>query len=222
MTPREVSLAGLGVISAGLLALIALEAIHAPVAASTAAAPIEASRLPAVAVDDVAALVPVILARPLFATDRRPKSGPAAIGAASDDMPRLAGILINGTQRSAIFQPANEGKPVTLVEGDQIAGWQVQQITADGVTLTGPKGTQTVQPKPDPSLASTVPTVDPVVPGGVPRPNNPRQYLPGGMQLPAGVPNPFAGQAAPTQARPVVPQPASRQPGGAPAAPNRR
>ena len=224
MTPRDVSLAGLGLISAGLLALIALEAIHAPVPASAAAAPIQASRFPTAAVDDVAGYVPTILARPLFSVDRRPKAGPAAVGAASDDMPRLGGILIDRAQRSAIFQPANEGKPVTLVEGDQIAGWTIQQITADSVTLTGPKGTQTLQPKPDPSLASTVPTVDPMAPGSVPRPpaNNPRQYLPGGMQLPAGVPNPFAGQAAPTQARPAVPQPASRQPGGAPAAPNRR
>ena len=211
-------------ISAGLLGLIALEAVHTPAPASTVAAPIQASRLPAAAVDDVAGFVPIILARPLFAVDRRPKAGPAAVGAVSDDMPRLAGIMIDPTQRRAIFQPANEGKTVTLAEGDQIAGWQILQITADSVTLTGPKGTQILQPKPDPSLSSTTPTVDPMTPGSVPRPpaNNPRQYLPGGMQLPAGVPNPFAGQTAPTQARPAVPQPASRQPGGAPAAPNRR
>lgn len=223
MTPREVNLAGLGVIALALLAVIATETLQAP-APATAAAPIQASRLPAAAVDDGAAFVPIILARPLFALDRRPKAGPAAVGPVSDDMPRLAGILIDPTQRRAIFQPSGDGKPLTLVVGDQIAGWQIQQIAADGVTLTGPKGTQTLQPKPDPSLASAVTTIDPMAPGAVPRPqpNSPRQFLPGGMQLPAGVPNPFVGQAAPTQARPNVPQPASRQPGGASAAPNRR
>ena len=224
MTPRDISLAGLGVISLALLAVIAMEALQAP-APATSAAPIQASGLPPAAVDDVSAFMPTILARPLFALDRRPKAGPAAAGAPSDEMPRLAGVIIERTQRRAIFQPPGDGKPVTLVEGDQIAGWQIQGIAADGVTLTGPKGTQTLEPKADPSLAAAQPpNVDPTAPGagGRPPPNNPRQFLPGGMQLPAGVPNPFVGQAAPTPARPVVPQPASRQPGGAPAAPNRR
>jgi hypothetical protein len=224
MTPRDVSLAGLGVISLALLAVIAMEAFQTP-APATAAAPAQATRLPAAAVDDVSGFVPIIVARPLFAPDRRPKAGPAVAGAPSDDMPRLAGIMIERTQRRAIFQPSGDGKPVTLVEGDQVAGWKVQQIAADGVTLTGPKGTQTLQPKADPSLAAAAASSgDPMAPGGAPRPapNNPRQFLPGGMQLPAGVPNPFVGQAAPPQGRPAVPQPASRQPGGAPAAPNRR
>lgn len=198
MTPRE---ATLGVLAFALLALIALEALEAP-APATAAAPVQAIHLPAAAVDDGADFVPIILARPLFALDRRPKAGPAAVGAVGDDMARLAGILIDPPQRHAIFQPSGDGKPLSLVEGDQIAGWQIQRIAPDGVTLTGPQGTQTLQPKPDP--------------------NAQRPLLPGGMPLPAGVPNPFAGQAAPTQTRPNVPQPASRQPGGAAAAPNRR
>jgi hypothetical protein len=225
MTPRDIGLAGLGVISLALLAVIAMEVLQEP-APATATAPIQASGLPAAAVDDVSAFMPTILARPLFALDRRPKAGPAAAGAPSDEMPRLAGIIIERAQRRAIFQPSGDGKPMTLVEGDQVAGWQIQGIAADGVTLTGPKGTQTLEPKADPSLASAQPpNVDPMAPPGAgPRPpqNNPRQFLPGGMQLPAGVPNPFVGQPAPPQGRPAVPQPASRQPGGAPAAPNRR
>lgn len=223
MTPRDMSLAGLGVISVALLAVIGLEATQATAPAAIAAAPVQANRLPAVAVDDAASLLPVILARPLFATDRRPKAGPAPIGAPSDDMPRLSGIMIDRTERHAIFQPSGDGKSVSVVEGDQIAGWQVQHIAIDGVTLTGPKGTQLLTPKADASLVPAA-NVDPMVPGAVPRPppNAPRQFLPGGMQLPPGVPNPFAGQVAPTQARPAVPQPASRQPGGAPVAPNRR
>jgi hypothetical protein len=201
MSPREVSLAALGVVALALLAVIAREALEAPAPAS-AVAPVQASRLPAVAVDDGAAFVPIILARPLFALDRRPKAGPAAVGTAGDHMPRLAGILIDPPQRHAIFQPSGDGKPLSLIEGDQVAGWQIERIAPDGVTLTGPQGSETLLPKPDP--------------------NAPRAFLPGGMPLPAGIPNPFGGQAVPTQARPNVPQPASRQPGGASAAPNRR
>jgi general secretion pathway protein N len=224
MTPREGVLVGLCVIALALLAVIARETLEAP-APATAAAPVAASHLPAAAVDDGARFVPLILARPLFALDRRPKAGPAAAaGVAADALPRLAGILIDPPQRHAIFQPSDDGKPLTLVEGDRIAGWQIQRIAADGVTLTGPSGAEILQPKPDPQLAGSTTPFNPLVPGSVPRPppNAPRQILPGGMQLPAGVPNPFIGQAAPTQARPNVPQPASRQPGGAPGAPNRR
>jgi hypothetical protein len=226
MTPHATLLTSLSVISAALLALIAVEAVSTPIKPSAAAPPVPVNDLPAATVEDVATLVPVILARPLFSPDRRPKAGPAASGAATDDMPRLAGILIDRAERHAIFQPSGDGKPVTVAEGDQVGGWQVQQITADAVTLTGPKGTQVLQPKADPNLAATAtPGTDPMVPGGViPKPGqaNPRQYLPGGMQLPAGVPNPFPGQTNPTQARPPAPQQPSRQPGGAPAAPNRR
>ena len=225
MTPRDAALAGLGILCVALLATIAFELTATPAPASQDTPPARVADLPAAVVSDTSGLVPIILARPLFALDRRPKAGPAAV-AASDDMPRLAGILIDRTQRHAIFQPNGEGKPVTLAEGDEVAGWQVKQITADGVTLTGPKGTQTLQPKADPALAAAEPApaavqgLNPAQPN--PRQANPRQYLPGGMQLPPGVPNPFAGQVNPAPGRPVIPQPPSRQPGGAPAAPNRR
>ncbi|HEV2673542.1 MAG TPA: hypothetical protein VGV37_03305 [Aliidongia sp.] len=223
MTPRDLALGGLGILSLALLAVIGVEATSKPTPPTPDSAPVRVSDLPAAVVDDGSALVPIILARPLFALDRRPKAGPAATGAPSDDMPRLAGILIDPTQRRAIFQPNGDGKPLTVDEGDQVAGWQVQRIAIDGVTLTGPKGTQTLQPKPDPALAAAAPaTPATAMPGLNPAPQNPRQFIPGGMQLPPGVPNPFAGQTVPKPGRPVAPQPPIRQPGGAPAAPNRR
>jgi hypothetical protein len=229
MTPRDVALGSLGLLSFALVAIIAAEAIEAPAPAATAAAPVAASALPTAEVDDTASSLPIILARPLFALDRRPSASGSTIGAVSDDMPRLSGILIDQSQRRAIFQPGGDAKPVSLSEGEQVAGWQIQKIAADGVTLTGPKGTETLQPKPDPALAAAAAdNPNPIAPGpgGQPQ-NNPRQFLPGGMQLPPGVPNPFAGpqpaQPQPNpQPRPIVPQPRSRQPGGAPAAPNRR
>jgi hypothetical protein len=225
MTPRDAALAGLGILSLALLATIAAELLRTPEPTATIAAAAPASVLPAAAADDSPTLLPVILARPLFAIDRRPKADATVAGAVSDDMPRLSGILVDPAPH-AIFQPTGDGKPMVVGVGDQVAGWEVQQIAADSVTLTGPKGTQTLQPKPDPALATAqaAPNGNLDAQGGAPRPppNAPRQFLPGGMQLPPGVPNPFTGQQAPTPARPNVPQPPTRQPGGAPAAPNRR
>ena len=232
MTPRDAALGSLGLLSLALLVVIAMEAIETPAPAATAAAPVAASALPATEVDDTASSLPIILARPLFALDRRPSASGSTVGAVSDDMPRLSGILIDQSRRRAIFQPSGDAKPVSLAEGEQVAGWQIQKIAVDGVTLTGPKGTETLLPKPDPALAAAAAdNPSPIAPGqgGQPAQANPRQFLPGGMQLPPGVPNPFAGpQPAPPQPqpnpqpRPIVPQPRSRQPGGAPAAPNRR
>ncbi|GGF23619.1 hypothetical protein GCM10011611_32100 [Aliidongia dinghuensis] len=222
MTPRDLALGGLGIASAILVVVIALELAAPAAAPPRSAPPAGLGDLPEATTEDVSGLVPTILARPLFAADRRPKASPAAAsGGPGDQMPRLAGILIDRTQRRAIFQPAGDGKPMVLAEGDQIAGWQIQQIAASSVTLTGPGGNQTLEPKPDPALAAAPPVPPP--PPGVPAPQNPRQYLPGGLQLPPGVPNPFAGQATATPGRPqVAPPPASRQPGSAPNAQKRR
>ena len=121
MTPRDAALGGFAFLSVALLAVIALELTAAAVPPPEAAAPARVTDLPAAVVSDDSGLVPIILARPLFASDRRPTASAAAV-AASDDMPRLAGILIDGTQRSAIFQPSGDGKPVTVAVGDQIAG----------------------------------------------------------------------------------------------------
>jgi hypothetical protein len=226
MTPRDAALGGLGILSLALLVTIAAELLAAPAPIAAVAASVPKSPLPVAAVDESPKLLPIILARPLFAIDRRPKASPTAGGGIVDDeVPRLSGILIDQAPH-AIFQPSGaDAKPLKVDVGDTVAGWQIQGITADSVTLTGPKGTQTLQPKPDPALATPAPGNGALnVPGFVPRPppNAPRQVLPGGMQLPAGVPNPFIGQTAPSPGRPNIPQPPSRQPGGAPAVPNHR
>lgn len=91
-----------------------------------------------------------ILARPLFNRDRRPPSGPAAVAAAPQGMPRLAGIVVNGADRSAILVPAEGGKPVVAREGGQVGGLVVQAIQAGRVTLAGPGGTHILRPSYDP------------------------------------------------------------------------
>jgi hypothetical protein len=223
MTPRDLALGALALLSAALVAAIALELTAAPAPAPESAPPARTGDLPAAVADDTPTLVPIILARPLFSTDRRPKAAPSTGGEPTDELPRLAGIMIDGPQKHAIFQPSGDAKPITAVVGDQVAGWRVQQITVASVTLDGPGGTRTLEPKADPSLVPPAAPSAPVAPV-VPNPGQvtPRQYLPGGMQLPPGVPNPFAGQGVPQPGRPVAPQLPVRQQGGAPAAPNRR
>jgi hypothetical protein len=223
MTPRDLALGSLALLSVALVAVIVLELTAAPAPTPESAPPVRIGDLPAAVVDDVPSLVPTILARPLFSIDRRPKAAAASGNSGpTDDLPRLAGILINGPQKHAIFQPAGDAKPITAAEGDEVAGWRVQRITVADVTLDGPGGTRTLEPKFDPTLAAPAPAAGQIVPGAPQGPANPRQYLPGGMALPPGVPNPFAGQAVPAPGRPAIPQSPVRQQGGAPAVPNRR
>jgi hypothetical protein len=43
--------------------------------------------------------------------------------------------------------------PPVLREGDNVGGWHVDSITSEKVVVTGPEGTTTLRPKPDPGLA---------------------------------------------------------------------
>lgn len=89
------------------------------------------------------------LARPLFNRGRRPlataqaEAGPAGL-------PRLAGVVIHGQERSAILVPSDGGKAVVAREGAQAAGVLVQTIQAGQVTVTGPAGTRVLRPTFDP------------------------------------------------------------------------
>lgn len=96
---------------------------YRPLATSALPAPTEASRH---------AWLPAVLARPLFAPDRRPATGTIAT---DPGLPRLSGIISTPTGTVAIFQSATDGKPVLARSGDQIAGWQVAAVEPDAVTL---------------------------------------------------------------------------------------
>ncbi len=133
--------------------------------------------------------VSVALARPLFNADRRPDKGatPAVVNIVSEDsneLPRLAGILLLGESKSAVFQPGGDKKPIIVAEGDAIAGWTVQTIKPTEVTLTGPGGTTTLEPKFDENMVPPAPQMPAVLsrPPVVP----PRLNAPGG---PGGVRN---------------------------------
>lgn len=141
-------------------------------------------------------LVTTILARPLFSSSRRPPQD-APSGAADSDLTdaRLTGIVTTPRHRMAIFAVSGD-KPLKVAEGDAVSGWRVESITPREVSLSGPTGTKTLQPKLDPNLAP--PPGQPPVgqPGGrVPTPpaaGRPRLPIPGAApgiaQPPPGAP----------------------------------
>ncbi|HEX3411760.1 MAG TPA: hypothetical protein VHT00_08590 [Stellaceae bacterium] len=143
-------------------------------------------------------LVATTLARPLFSSARRPPQD-APSGAAADDLTdaRLTGIVTTPRHRLAIFAVSGD-KPLKVAEGDAVSGWRIESITPREVSLSGPSGTKTLQPKLDPNLA--------------PPPGQPPIGQPGGR-----VPTP------PAAGRPRVPVPGAApmaaQPPGVPAAP---
>jgi general secretion pathway protein N len=137
-------------------------------------------------------LVTTTLARPLFSSARRPPQD-APSGAANSDLTdaRLTGIVTTPSHRMAIFA-VNGDKPLKVAEGDAVSGWRVEGITPREVSLSGPTGTKTLQPKLDPNLAA----LPGQPPGGrvptAPAAGRPRLPMPGAaptvVQPPPGVP----------------------------------
>jgi general secretion pathway protein N len=100
-------------------------------------------------------LLAIALARPLFSSTRRPPQGAANDGASGSDLAdtRLTGIVTEPGHHVAIFA-VNGAKPLTLTEGEDVNGWRIENITPREVSLSGPGGTKTLEPKVDPNLVS--------------------------------------------------------------------
>jgi hypothetical protein len=112
----------------------------------------------------------IALGRPLFSATRRPEPAQTTQQAssseeASDQLPRLAGIVMLKDVKQAIFQPQGDHKPILVGEGGLVSGWTVEKIEAAEVTLIGPGGTTTLQPKFDEN-AAPAPQQIPVMPVG--------------------------------------------------------
>jgi hypothetical protein len=115
--------------------------------------------------------VTTALARPLFSATRRPPE--AEVNEHSDttlnDL-RLTGILVTPDQHVAIFARSGD-KPLVRSEGEMISDWHIDSIAAYSVSLSGPTGTTTLVPKPDPALVSAQPAAPQrVVPSPPPAP----------------------------------------------------
>lgn len=130
------------------------------------------------------ALLETSLARPLFSATRRPAARGGTDDSADSGLAdtRLTGIVTEPGRRIAIFAPEG-AKAVTVSEGETVGGWRIESITPREVSLTGPDGTKTLQPKFDPNLvpASGPPSVvnRPAVPGASPFPVGVRPVRPG-------------------------------------------
>ena len=142
-----------------------------PGLAATATAPRSEASLPAARAhirgryDE---LLATILARPLFSATRRPPprgGNDATLDSGLSDT-RLTGIVIAPGHRIAIFAPIG-ARALVVGEGETVSGWRVERITAGDVSLSGPSGTKTLQPKFDPNLA-------PPPPPAVAGPGNPQ------------------------------------------------
>ena len=152
-------------------------------------------------------LVATALARPLFSSTRRPPQD-APSGAADSDLSdaRLTGIVTTPGRRIAIFAVSGD-KPLKVAEGDAVSGWRIESITPREVSLSGPSGTKSLQPKLDPSLAP--PPGQPPIgqPGGrvppAPAAGRPRVPVPGAA--PAVAPPP---QTLPVNTPGALPRPA--------------
>lgn len=173
------SLVGLLALGVLLAATIALEltggvaddgGMMASTPRSAPALPSRAAASP-VLEDDRQALVDGILARPLFATTRRPADAPAGPAPTPVGLPRLAGILVHGSSRSAIFAASGSARPVVIQEGGRVGSYIVQSIEAGQVTLVGPGGSQMLRPAFDArpqSAAAGLPGVGPAARASAP------------------------------------------------------
>jgi len=113
-------------------------------------------------------LADTILVRPLFTPGRQARAGDGT-GPVDGTMPRLAGIVIAGKRKLAVFQRSND-KALSLSEGDTIGMWTIKAINRRDVVLQRPGGTMTIEPATDSTLAQ---------PGaGIPQVTNPQSRKP--------------------------------------------
>ena len=195
-----------GCVLFGAIILLELQAAGAddPVIADVAARPERAATAHRQQSPRLEELVATALARPLFSSTRRPPQN-AVAGTGESDLAdrRLTGIVTTPGRRLAIFAVSGD-KPLKVAEGDEVSGWRVESITPREVSLTGPSGSKTLQPKLDPNLTpppSPLPINNAagrppnVPPSGAPRPPVPPAAA-------AGPLNPAVPGAPPRPVRP--------------------
>jgi hypothetical protein len=104
------------------------------------------------------------LARPLFSATRRPAETEASAhpDTSLNDL-RLTGIVIMPHQHFVIFT-GSDGKPLVRSEGEMISDWRIDGIAAQSISLTGPTGAKTLEPKADPHLNRLLPPIQPAAP----------------------------------------------------------
>jgi hypothetical protein len=132
---------------------------------------VEAPPAPRSQVPQVDELVATSLGRPLFSPTRTPQDQAAADRPANQELPnlRLTGIVIEPRRHLAIFAVAG-AKPLVRSEGETINEWRLDSIGPHQVSLSGPTGITTLEPKIDPNIIRPAPAAQPGQPGGPGRP----------------------------------------------------
>ncbi len=89
---------------------------------------------------------------------RRPPKPAPSDNAADPRLPdvRLTGIVIERDRRIAIFDVTGT-RPLVLSEGEALKDWRLDNISPQKVSLSGPAGTMTLEPKADPNLVRPPP-----------------------------------------------------------------
>ena len=89
---------------------------------------------------------------------RRPPKPAPSDNAADPRLPdvRLTGIVIERDRRIAIFDVTGT-RPLVLSEGEALKDWRLDNISRQKVSLSGPAGTITLEPKADPNLVRPPP-----------------------------------------------------------------
>jgi hypothetical protein len=161
-----VSLVGCGIFGT-LLFLETNSSKLEPQAAGRVSAPAEmapVARQYEVPIDE---LVATALELPLFSATRQPLERSKADRQVRQEMPdvRLTGILIEPARRFAIFA-VPKSKPLFRSEGEMVEAWRLDSIAPRQVSLSGPGGTATLEPRTDPTISrNAAPAPQPAMPG---------------------------------------------------------
>jgi hypothetical protein len=139
------------------------DASDQPIALPSAART-EASTAPAAQRPRAEELVQTSLAQPLFSAPRRPPEQAKTDRSADPGMGnlRLTGIVIEADRHFAVFAVPGS-KPLVRSEGEAVNEWHLDSISLREVSLSGPGGIMTLEPKSDPTMVRPTQAARPVV-----------------------------------------------------------
>ena len=146
-------LAGSALLGVVLLGELNAEDPGAQAAATPAPAPAQTHSVQRPQSPRMDELLGATLSRPLFSATRRPseRAGPDRPADPELANVRLTGIVIERDRHTAIFA-VQGAKPLVRSEGETVNDWHLDSIAPREVTVTGPAGTTTLEPKADPTL----------------------------------------------------------------------
>ena len=147
-------------------------------------------------------LLATIIARPLFDPTRRPPDVVSSQNATEPELGdvRLTGIVLEPNRHFAIFA-VPDAKPLALSEGEALKGWRLDSILPQKVSLSGPGGIRTLEPKADSKLVRQPPL-----------PAAPAQPQAGAPHGPTRIAEPGQPAAAKSQLPPAPPVPSASKP----------